>query len=90
MIWTDKKLNAHIANCLDAYRYIIKLLNAQNHLNITTNNEGTSVPMKRVIVHRKHNPIAEMMITIKIYIHLWHVYLVMKKVLVEILVIVHN
>ena len=43
-----------------------------------------------VIVHRKNNPRAVIMITIKIYMHLWQECLVMTKVLVDILVTVRN
>ena len=56
----------------------------EKNLTITTNDERMSVLMKGVIVHRKNNSRTVMMIIIKIYMHPWHVYLVMTKVLVEI------
>ena len=55
-----------------------------------TNDESTSVSMEGVIFLRKNNPIMVMMIMIKIYMHLWHLCMVMMKVLVDILVIVSN
>ena len=50
----------------------------------------TSVSMKGVIVSRKNNPKTVIMITIKIYMHIWHVCMVMPKVLVDNLVILYN
>ena len=44
------------------------------------NDEINSVSMKGVIVHLKNNPITVIMITIIIYMHLWHECQVMKKV----------
>ena len=46
--------------------------------------------MKGVIVHRKNNSRTVIMITIKIYMHIRHKYLVIMKVLVDILVKVPN
>ena len=37
-----------------------------------------SVSMKGVIVHSKYNPRTVKMITVKIYMHLWHECMVMK------------
>ena len=46
--------------------------------------------MKVVLAHRKNNLRTVIMITIERYMHLWHVCLVITKVLVEILVTVRN
>ena len=55
-----------------------------------TNDKITSVSMKGLTVHFKKNHIMVMMIMIKIYMHICHVCLVMRKFLVDILVIVRN
>ena len=46
--------------------------------------------MKGVIVNRKKNLRTETIIMIKRYMHLWHEFLVMIRVLVDIFVEVHN
>ena len=46
--------------------------------------------MKGVIVHHKKDPRMVTMITVKIYMHLWHECLVIMKIIVEILVTVQN
>ena len=53
-----------------------------------TNDERPFISTNGVILHCKKNPRTVMMINIKIYMHLWHVFLVLRKSLVEILVTV--
>ena len=48
------------------------MLNVPNHQKITRNDKSKSVPMKRVIVHRKNTHRTVIMITIKRYMHIWH------------------
>ena len=90
VINTDNVLNVHLKNVLDSYLKIIELLNVQNHLKTTINDENNSASTKGAIVHRKKNTRTMIMITIKIYMHLWHVRLAMTKFLLEILATVRN
>ena len=60
------------------------MLNIQNHLNITINIEIKSISLKGVILNLKNISRAMIMITNKIYLHLLHECLVIKKVLVVI------
>ena len=83
-------LNVHLTNVLDADLKITWLLNVLNHLKITSNYKVISVSMKGLIVHCKKNGRTVIMIMIKIYIYLYHEFLIMMKVIVEILVIVRN
>ena len=66
------------------------MINTQNQLYITTNDEITPVAIKGVIVHHKKNYKTVFVITIKGYMQIWHVFLVMKIVVVDILVRVRN
>ena len=68
----------------------IKLFSRSISLDEKEKNERTFVSMKGIIVHHKKNPRMVTMITINRYMHLWHIFLVMKKVLVDILMTVHN
>ena len=58
----------------------------QSHQKITRNKESKYILMKKVIVHSET---AKITVT-KRYMHLWNACLVMRNVLVEILVTVHN
>ena len=66
------------------------ITNTRKCLKIMKKDERPSVSMEGTIVHFRKNPRNVMIITIKIYMHLWHVYLVMDKVLLEIFVTVIN
>ena len=88
VIRTNEGLNVHLTNDLDVDQKITLLLNIQNHLNITRNDERNSVSVKEVIMHRINNSILVIITMTKIYMHLWHVCLIMANVLVDISVTV--
>ena len=66
---------------------IYKFLKAPKY---NKNGEIPNISIKGVIVNPKNNPRMVMIITINGYIHLWHVCLLMMKVIVDIFVTVCN
>ena len=82
---TDER-NGHLENVLDVDLKITSLQNVQRNQNRTRNGIIKYFLMKKVIVYVTTAKKTEN----KIYMHLWHAYLVLTNVLVEILVTVHN
>ena len=86
VIWKTYVWNVRLRNDLDAYLKIIQLQNVQINQKRTRTDKRKYVLMKEVIVHATTAKIT----ATKRYMHLLHVCMVMKNLLVEILVTVRN
>ena len=89
-IRTTDGQNAQLTNVSDTGLKINYFLSFQIHLKRTRNGENKSVLVKELIVHHKSNPTTVIITTTKRYMHLWHLCLIMTKVLVDISVTVCN
>ena len=90
VICKDDGLNEHLTNVLDADLKITQLLNIRNQQTITRNNKSNLLSVKGAIVYRKNKMRTVIMIMTKRYMLKWNECLIMKKILIEVLVTVHN
>ena len=86
MLRTIDERNVRFGNALDVDLKITLSQNVQSHQKIMKNGEIKYILMKKVIVRAT----TEKITVTKRYMHLWHVCLAMKNVLVNILVTVRN
>ena len=86
VIRTTDVRNVHLGNILDVNLKITLLQNFRSHRKKIRNKKSNYFLMKRLIVHA---PTEKITVT-KVYMHLWHVCLVVTNFLVEILVTVSN
>ena len=86
VIWTTDQQNLCLGTLLDKNMKTTKLQNVQSQQKRLRNGESKYVLMKKLIAHET---MAKQIVT-KIFMYLWHICMIMKIFLVEVLVTVCN